>query len=388
MRDAQGRERSWPSIASSAKHAPPRPSTTPTSSSSTTSARPPTAGTTSSRSSSTARRCARRWTEQTALPTVIDVGRQVARALAAAHAAGIVHRDIKPENMMVRADGYAKVLDFGLARVPEVGTATAPRTRALRRIRACCSAPWPTCRRSRRAALPRARRPISSRSGITLYEMRRRPPAVRRADDAGGAGGDPDGGAMPLCRLNPSVPPGSSGSCTGCSRRIPTLRPTAGEVEEELAAACRRVTRRRRRFRAARRSPSAARSGREAEARALRRAYNEVRNGHGRILTVHGRAGHRQDDPRRGLPRGARATAGAPVRRARPLLGAARRRRGVSARARGARQPAAPVDVELGARADQDRGADLVRAGRARGREPGLGRAGARGGAGACRRNG
>jgi predicted ATPase len=41
---------------------------------------------------------------------------QAARALAVAHAAGVVHRDVKPENMMVRADGYLKVLDFGLAR--------------------------------------------------------------------------------------------------------------------------------------------------------------------------------------------------------------------------------------------------------------------------------
>ena len=51
---------------------------------------------------------------------VIDIGLQMAGALSAAHARGLVHRDIKPDNVMVRPDGYAKVLDFGLAKLATV----------------------------------------------------------------------------------------------------------------------------------------------------------------------------------------------------------------------------------------------------------------------------
>ena len=47
----------------------------------------------------------------------LDIAIQIASALAAAHGKGIVHRDIKPENVMIRTDGYVKVVDFGLAKL-------------------------------------------------------------------------------------------------------------------------------------------------------------------------------------------------------------------------------------------------------------------------------
>ena len=176
---------------------------------------------------------------------LLHVGQQIARALAVAHGAGIVHRDIKPENVMVRADGYAKVLDFGLARIEqrardgEAETMAAPPaasiiTEAQSGAFIMGTAAYLAPEQARGEAITSAADIFAL--GITFYEI-----AARRHPFATGGyfatvARIVSEQAVAPSRFNPGIPPAFDALILRMLDKNPRLRPDASEVERTLAA--------------------------------------------------------------------------------------------------------------------------------------------------------
>ncbi|HET7216398.1 MAG TPA: serine/threonine-protein kinase, partial [Vicinamibacterales bacterium] len=223
------------------------------------------------------------------LANAIDVGRQVARALAAAHAAGIVHRDVKPENIMVRSDGYVKVLDFGLARV--VDYQAAERSTRINLDTEPGTVLGTTHYMSPEQATGVQAGPAADvfALGIVLYEMAAgRRPFVAPSPVAVLAAILSEQ-PVPLVRVNPAIPAALDELVHRMLAKEPERRPSARDVDEELATLQGRDTA----TELARSAATATRTtvGREPERAVLRRAYARVKDGQSLLVAISGEAG-------------------------------------------------------------------------------------------------
>jgi TolB-like protein/cytochrome c-type biogenesis protein CcmH/NrfG len=169
----------------------------------------------------------------------VDIAAQVASALCVAHRAGIVHRDIKPENIMLRPDGYVKVLDFGIAKLTQqetLGTTTA--------LRASLAAQHSMALGTTRYMSPEQAmgQQVDARSdlwsiGVVLYEMLagHTPFEGRTATDVITAILESD--PQPLKHRAPGVPPALQSVVARSLRKDPAERyQTAQEMLSDLRA--------------------------------------------------------------------------------------------------------------------------------------------------------
>lgn len=225
--------------------------------------------------------------EHPSVDTIVGLVSQAARALGCAHAANITHRDIKPENIMIRDDGYVKVVDFGLARAPRMAIATGT-------VPASTATPGAIVGTVRYMSPEQVKgQPLTTATdvfslGLVLYELLtgRHPfgSETRLAHVAALASLTP----VSPSRHSPHVPPALDELVLRMLAKEARARPTADQVVTALgtfSSPTARIT-----------ATEGATShrvsvGREAEQDTLQRALDEVQKGRSRMILIAGEAG-------------------------------------------------------------------------------------------------
>lgn len=157
---------------------------------------------------------------------VLAISSQLAEALAAAHGAGIVHGDIKPENILLRQDGYVKVLDFGLARRFTTETTASAGEIGLGTLR------YMSPEQARGEPLMPPSDIFSL--GLVLYELatgRHAFPAASPLDTAQAILRQKQ---VPVCDVNPAIPARLNLLIGTMLAKQPSARPSAEEVTRTL----------------------------------------------------------------------------------------------------------------------------------------------------------
>ena len=229
------------------------------------------------------------------LEVVLRVGEQVARALAVSHAAGIAHRDIKPDNIMVRDDGYVKVLDFGLARLDQArddpfGGPTFAETEAGLLVGTL------QYMSPEQAGADPYGSPVTTATdifslGLVLYELLTRRHPFASTAPVGVLHAIATEDPMPPSHLQPEIPAALDDLILRMLQKNPSMRPKATEAASilvELASGqsspvsllAHPVT-----------APKRHLVGRDAEHALFREALDTARDDHGLLLSVAGEPG-------------------------------------------------------------------------------------------------
>jgi predicted ATPase len=227
------------------------------------------------------------------LSRAIAIARQITEALAVAHAAQIIHRDIKPENVMVRPDGYVKLLDFGLARL-NAGTlathSTRPAATETGLVLGTIGYMAPEQARGERVT-PEA---DVFALGVLLYEIATGRHPFSAASQVGTLHALMWESPEPPALINPELPRAIDQLILEMLQKDPRLRPGASEVmyrltlahDSTVAAALASVTVA---PRPAGADPNVV--GRDSEMAALLHEFDRARRGRGRLISIAAEAG-------------------------------------------------------------------------------------------------